>query len=76
MDADEILDCIGLICPMPIVKMAKRMRSLEFGRILLITADDEGAKSDIPAWCAKTGNEFLGMNTEGEITSFYVKKVS
>lgn len=75
MEVDETVDCIGLICPMPIVKMAKKMRNIRTGQVLMVVADDEGAKSDIPAWCVKTGNEFLGMETHEEVSTFYVKKV-
>lgn len=60
---------------MPIVKMAKTMRSLGFGKVLLIIADDEGARFDVPAWCAKTGNEFIGLDVKDEVMYFYVRKL-
>ncbi len=32
MNADEILDCKGLSCPMPILKLAKDIKSMESGK--------------------------------------------
>jgi TusA-related sulfurtransferase len=73
--ADQALDCIGLYCPMPIVKTAERIKELKSGEVLEITADDKGIKHDMPAWCQATGNECVGIIEEsgGEI-KVYVKK--
>lgn len=75
MQANEILDAKGLLCPMPIVKLSKKINEIPVGTVLEIQADDEAAKADIPAWCAKTGNEFLGMEEASGYTRFFVKKV-
>ncbi|MBK5092082.1 MAG: sulfurtransferase TusA family protein [Actinobacteria bacterium] len=74
MDADHTLDCIGLYCPMPIVKTAQKIKELAPGEVLEVLSDDTGIKSDMPAWAKKTGNEYLGLEeAEGEI-KVYVKK--
>ncbi len=74
MKADESLDCIGLYCPMPIVKTAERIKQLKPGQVLEVVADDVGIKEDMPAWCRATGNEFLGIEEEGKEYRVYVKK--
>jgi len=72
--ADHTLDCIGLYCPMPIVKTAHKIKELSPGEVLEVISDDTGIKSDMPAWAKKTGNEYLGLEEdEGEIR-VYVKK--
>ncbi len=74
MKADQSLDCIGLYCPIPIVKTAELIKQLKIGEVLEIVADDEGIKEDMPAWCEATGHEFLGVEEkDGEIKT-YVKK--
>ena len=74
MKADHTLDCIGLYCPMPIVKTAQKIKELSPGEVLEVISDDTGIKSDMPAWAKKTGNEYLGLEEdEGEI-KVYVKK--
>ncbi len=74
MKSDRSLDCMGLYCPMPIVKTAQRIKELKTGEVLEVVADDKGIKLDMPAWCKTTGHEFLGMEEkDGEIHVF-VKK--
>ncbi|MFQ6136908.1 MAG: sulfurtransferase TusA family protein [Candidatus Hydrothermarchaeales archaeon] len=67
------MDTIGLLCPMPIVELSRKMEELKSGEVLELLADDEGAKKDVPAWCSSTGNEYLGME-EGGCLRFYIKK--
>ena len=74
MKADESLDCVGLYCPMPIVKTAEQIKQLKQGEVLEIVADDKGIKQDMPAWCGATGHEFLGVEEEGGEIKVYVKK--
>ena len=75
MQADETLDCYGLLCPMPIIQTAKKIKELEIGQILEVVSTDEGIKEDMPAWCRQTGQEFLGLEEDGDIYKVYVKKV-
>jgi len=74
MDADEKLDCQGLSCPMPIVKLAKTMKKMSSGQVLEMIGTDPGSKSDVPKWCTKTGNEFLEMDEDAGVTRFYIRK--
>ncbi len=74
MKADQTLDCVGLYCPMPIVKTAQRIKELKTGEVLEIVADDKGIKQDMPAWCQATGNECLGMEEANGEIKVYVKK--
>ena len=75
MKADRTLDCMGLYCPMPIVKTAEKLKALKIREVLEVLADDKGIKQDMPAWCEATGHECLGMEEDdnGEI-KVYVKK--
>jgi tRNA 2-thiouridine synthesizing protein A len=75
MDFDETLDCKGLSCPMPIIKLAKAMKKLQPGQVLQMVGTDPGSKEDVPKWCDKTGNEFLGATEEGGANVFYIRKV-
>ncbi len=74
MKADQTLDCVGLYCPMPIVKTVQKFKELKPGEILEVVADDKGIKLDMPAWCESTGHEWLGMEEEGSEIKVYVKK--
>ncbi len=74
MKADQSLDCMGLYCPIPIVKTAERFKQLKLGEVLEVVADDKGIKLDMPAWCEATGHEFLGMEEKDNEIKVYVKK--
>jgi len=74
MKADKTLDCVGLYCPMPIVKTAEKIKELKTGEVLEVVADDKGIKQDMPAWCQSMGHEFLGVEEESGEIKVYVKK--
>ncbi len=76
MRADKSLDCVGLYCPMPIIKTASAVKELKKGEVLEVLADDKGIKEDMPAWCRITGHDFLGLEEENGIFKVYVKKTS
>jgi TusA-related sulfurtransferase len=75
MIADETLDCYGLLCPMPIVQTAKKIKELKLGQILEVVSTDVGIKEDMHAWCRQTDQEYLGLEEDGEVYKVYVKKV-
>jgi len=75
MKADHSLDCVGLYCPMPIVKTAEKIKEVKPGEVLEVVADDKGIKQDMLAWCQATGNEFLGVEENGGEIKTYVRKV-
>ncbi len=75
MEADETLDCLGLYCPMPIIKTKEKMKELGVGQVLEVVADDKGIGADMPAWCKSTGNEFLGLEEEDGEYRVYVRKL-
>ena len=74
MEKDETLDCRGLMCPMPIVKLARKIKEMQVEKVVELIADDPGSKEDVPAWTQRTGNELVEMRQEGSIFYFYIRK--
>jgi tRNA 2-thiouridine synthesizing protein A len=74
VNADQVLDCSGLACPMPILKTKKAIDGLAVGQILKMIATDPGSTSDMNAWTQKTGHELVASEQEGGKFIFYVKK--
>lgn len=74
VEADEILDTVGLYCPVPILKTAERIRRMEAGRTLGILSDDRVILVDMPAWCRSMGHDYLGYRQEGEEYRLFVRK--
>ena len=70
---DLELDCRGMFCPMPIVKLKKATKEMQAGQVLRLVATDPGSKRDVPAWADKTGNEILYSHEEGKKYMFIIK---
>jgi len=74
VEADEVLDTVGLYCPVPIIMTAERIRKMEAGRTLAILSDDRVILIDLPAWCRSTGHEYLGYRQESAEYRLFVRK--
>lgn len=72
--SDETLDCRGLSCPMPILKIKKAVEKLQSGQILEVLGTDPGTRNDLPAWAKRTGNEYLGEKEGAGFIHFFVRK--
>lgn len=72
--ADSKLDTSGKCCPMPIVETNVAMKHINSGEILEITATDPGTLTDIPSWCARTGNTLIESAQTNGVIRFFVKK--
>ncbi|MBE0661870.1 MAG: sulfurtransferase TusA family protein [Bacteroidales bacterium] len=72
---DLTLDCKGLSCPMPMMKLAKTMKELKSGQVLEMLGTDPGTKSDLPKWCEKSGNIMLQEEMlDGGVFRYLIKK--
>jgi len=71
---DKTVDCVGLYCPMPVVKTRLELEKMTAGQVLEVIADDPGAEKDIPSWCQMTGQEVLGMEKKDNLFYFYIRK--
>ena len=69
------IDCIGLFCPMPIVKTRDAMRGMAVGEVLELVADDPGSDPDVRSWTRRTGNELLLAEKNDGIYRFLLRKV-
>ncbi len=59
------LDCTGLACPGPIMKLQDKIATLAPGDEVLAHVSDPGFRLDAPAWAAKNGHELLEIKPEG-----------
>lgn len=73
---DEVLDCSGLACPMPILKTKKAVDALQPGQILKMISTDPGSESDMDAWTNRTGHTLVESEVSGGQYVFFIKKKS
>jgi tRNA 2-thiouridine synthesizing protein A len=72
--ADRKLDCLGLFCPMPILKTRDAMNQMAVGQVLEMTSDDPASEADMKSWAARTGHELLEIERHGAVFRFIVRK--
>jgi TusA-related sulfurtransferase len=60
------VDCLGLACPIPVVRLARAVASVEVGGVVELLADDPGARVDIPVWCRLKDQQLLGQQDRPE----------
>lgn len=66
------LDCRGLPCPTPVIRLARAIGSVEVGDLVGVVADDAAAATDVPAWCRMRGHEYVGQRTSADGVPLYV----
>lgn len=70
----KILDCCGLQCPGPIMKVNETLNEMENNEILKVSASDMGFLKDVASWCDKTGNTLLKSERVNQENIAYIKK--
>ena len=66
------LDCRGMRCPLPIIRLANSIAEVPVGDRLAVVADDPAARPDVPAWCRMRGQEYLGEDAAEDGTPRYL----
>jgi len=75
LKANNVVDARSMACPGPLLEAKKAIGTVAVGEILEIQSGDKGSEEDIPAWCKKTGHEYLGcVNRDGYDSLFVVRK--
>ena len=71
---DKTLDCLGLYCPMPVLKTRDAIRTLGAGQVLELLSDDPGSEPDMMSWTARTGHELVEVERRGTVFRFLIRK--
>jgi tRNA 2-thiouridine synthesizing protein A len=62
--ADQVLDALGLRCPLPVLKARKALSALTAGQVLEVLANDPAAPEDFAALCQVTGHRLIAQAQE------------
>jgi len=71
MDIADHIDATGLLCPLPVLKLLKRISALAPGQYIELRADDPAAIVDVPHYCTESGHELVSM-TEADGAQIYI----
>lgn len=60
--SELMLDARNLLCPMPVIKIQNKIKTLKGGDIIHLIATDPGVEQDVPAWCRIHHHTLLSMS--------------
>ena len=70
----HVLDCKGLQCPLPVIKTAQAIKTIDPGQVLELLATDPGVEPDMKAWTTRTGNELLGIERRDDTFHVLIRR--
>jgi tRNA 2-thiouridine synthesizing protein A len=70
----QTLDCKGLLCPLPIIKLSKALKTIEVGQVLEMFATDPGSVPDVEAFQSQTGHELVTKSSDAGVFRFLVRR--
>jgi TusA-related sulfurtransferase len=77
VNADVELDCRGMRCPLPVIRLARHIGDVRPGQTVAVVADDPAARPDIPAWCRMRSQQDLGEDVAADgLPRFLVRRTS
>ncbi|MFC1884792.1 sulfurtransferase TusA family protein [Thermodesulfobacteriota bacterium] len=71
---DDTLDLVCRMCPLHLLEPGEKLKCLKKGQVLEVLTDYDGALEDIPDWCQKHGQEFVGIDEDEDYYKLYIKK--
>ncbi len=74
MDWDEVADCEGMLCPLPVLRARKRLQAMDVGRVLCVRATDAMAAVDLPHFCREAGHTLVATRAEGGVALYLIRK--
>lgn len=69
-----VLDCQGLVCPMPVIKLSQAIKTLPVGAVVELVATDPGSVADLEAFERQTGHRVLDRSETNGVFRFLVQR--
>jgi tRNA 2-thiouridine synthesizing protein A len=71
----RVVDCTGVRCPVPVIRLAQAIREVAPGEVVRLLADDPAALADVPAWCRMRDQELVRMDqADDRVATFDVRR--
>ena len=74
MSPDQMIDCTGLLCPLPVLKARKRLLQMSPGTTLAVRATDPMAQIDLPHFCNEAGHYLMSTTQEGDVQIYHIQR--
>ena len=60
------LDCRAMVCPQPVIELARHLGDVAVGEVIAVVATDAAVRYDVPAWCRMREQEYVGHDTAAD----------
>ena len=67
------LNCLGMLCPVPIVKLSVAMSRVRPGEQIVLVADDLGIEGDLNVWCRANQRTVLEQSIEDGVLTAVIQ---
>jgi len=74
MSDESTIDARGLLCPLPVLKLRKRLAPVAPGGSVMLLADDPAAVVDVPHFCTEAGHQLIAVDDQGDHQVYRVRK--
>jgi rhodanese-related sulfurtransferase/TusA-related sulfurtransferase len=69
-----VVDCRGLSCPWPSMKVSRAITEIVPGAVLEVLATDPGAPADLETFARRTGHRIVEQSQSGAVLRFLVQR--
>lgn len=69
-----LVDCIGLKCPLPVLRARKALLGLAPGKVVQVESSDPMAILDLPHMAREEGHDVVGQQVNGERATFWIRR--
>ncbi|MEZ5887312.1 MAG: sulfurtransferase TusA family protein [Paracoccaceae bacterium] len=74
MTPDAMIDATGLLCPLPVLKAQKRLRSMAAGEVLRLVATDPASWVDVPHFCMTAGHRLVEATDRAGVKTYLIER--
>jgi tRNA 2-thiouridine synthesizing protein A len=68
------VDARGLVCPLPVIKLSKTIKSIPLDAIVELLATDPGSIPDLEAFEKQTGHRVVERSQDNGVFRFLVRR--
>jgi len=68
-----VIDARGLNCPLPVLRLRKRLKGFGPGSVVELLATDRAALRDVPAFCEAQGYVVVAVEDADGVLKFRVR---
>ena len=74
MESAADIDALGLLCPLPVLRLRKVLAQHLPGAVVRLTATDAASWIDVPHFCAQAGHDLISAEVRDGLRIYLVRR--